>query len=269
MTGTPTRIDLIRQANSVREYLALCREHGIEPDGPPEVLGPTGLPGGSLGEQQHPAEQCDLDGRPHLGPCVEPGTRTDGTFVADEWPDQPAVDADTAAALKPGDPLRVVLDTGEEHHLVVTSDPQVDADGTVRFEAADPDRVAAMERLGELGARFAMHVPDGGIPNGHGGWLHPGPEPSDEQPGDLSGWTDMGYIDEDPVAPALGLEPHHAAARLRTDEERRALAPKMATGGVVRSGVTGDEPPPWSGEGCCRAANYSDGFAHDHAVVPR
>lgn len=45
----------------------------------------TGVePGRSLGEQPHPAEHCDLDGQPHLGPCVEPGTRTAETFRDDD-----------------------------------------------------------------------------------------------------------------------------------------------------------------------------------------
>jgi hypothetical protein len=41
--------------------------------------------GRSLGEEAHGSACCNLGGRPHLGPCVEPGSRTAGTFVNDEW----------------------------------------------------------------------------------------------------------------------------------------------------------------------------------------
>jgi hypothetical protein len=99
----PTRIGLFRQARGDHdEYYRLCAEHGITPDGPPTVLGPTGLPGAT-------------------------------------WPDQPD-SADTAV----------------------------------------------------------------------------------EQ-----------------------LEVHHARGKQRTDEEQAALEPKYATGGVVESGVDGDNPPAW------------------------
>ncbi len=43
------------------------------------------------------------------------------------------------------------------------------------------------------------------------------------------------------------LEVHHARGRERTDEEAATLEP-------------------YQGEGCCWAAYYSDGFAHDHEV---
>lgn len=50
-----------------------------------------------------------------------------------------------------------------------------------------------------------------------------------------------------PVSEAVTkwLEPHHARGKERTDDEAAVLAPKLATGGVVRSSCTGDEPPPW------------------------
>ncbi len=61
-------------------------------------------------------------------------------------------------------------------------------------------------------------------------------------------WPDQPTVDADTAVAAL--EVHHARGRERTAEEQAVLEP-------------------WLGEGCCRAANYSDGFAHDHAVVTR
>ena len=130
----------------------------------------------------------------------------------------------------PGDRVVIVVD-GETLHRVVTT---VHADGS--FDVADPGAPALSPLVESLfrgeysDRRFVVHVPDAAIPNGSGGWWLPGPPPplDGEEPAgaDLSGWADAGYVDEvGPVAPALGLEPHHARGKERTDEEQAALEP--------------------------------------------
>lgn len=194
----------------------------------------------SLGEQPHAPDQCDREGRPHLGPCIEPGTRTAATVV----------DADAAAAaleaqhytlMQPGQELAVgqkitiVLDDGTVHHQVVD---EIHGDGRYTTVA---ELSPAQESLfrGEYAGpsvsegespdrRFVVDIPADAIPNGNGGWWLPGPPPPPdgaEVAGvDLGGWADAGYIDEtEPRSAALGLEPHHARCRQRTDEEHAAV----------------------------------------------
>lgn len=185
----------------------------------------------------------------HVDPAVN-------AACTEPWPDEPnparwelsrgmgkvldrlgaTMDRATIGQVEPGDRLNLVTTDGEVHEIVVTSEPQADADGMVRFEVGDAERVAAMERITGIGAYWRRAVD-----------------------GDTPGQCDPGH---GPVQP-IGLEPHHAAARLCTDEERAALearalacasrddlqraaervrqamAPEFATGGVVEPARVG------------------------------
>lgn len=93
-------------------------KHGPTGGAAPGPIAADDLPGVSLGEQPHDPAHCDRDGRPHLGPCADPGdgvTRWTVTRLGlidalrKGWPDLPV-----AILARSADTVLAQLDSGGE-----------------------------------------------------------------------------------------------------------------------------------------------------------
>lgn len=215
MTAPVDRVE----ADARREHAAACRLHN--PDVTDEQIAGYWLQlsdgfrerllNGArrrLGLPEVPVEESWLDHSNHI--------HTDlgrGAAVTGDQPDDAPLDPAALAQVKRGDRLDAVTTDGVKHELVVTDDPRTAEDGTVTFGVADAEAHAVMDRLGR--------VVDG--------WS------AARDRRDAAGWdvlTRHADVAEDAgqdvrfefAAPAVALEPHHAAARKLTDEEAAKLA---------------------------------------------